>query len=217
MPENCSHRDAHACGGAIHSSRNPLVILLLAVVTLLSAGQAPAGEQSAIGVETLKPDFNGGPLMGREPLSLSASPFDLPKTYRAIDMTPLDPHPGDFRPRRPSVVERDSAAAGSGDLPLLHGTSVWQRLADYRAHGRIRLLTLWETGGNSVSLQAGKKGEPSLQWTSRSMNRGGATRGLFDQLLQSGMRGPRPATHPSASDAFQRPGKPPETGPGANK
>ncbi len=102
---------------------------------------------------------------------------------------------------------------------MLRDTSVWQRLADYRAHGRIRLLTLWETGGSSVSLQAGKKGEPSLQWTSRSMNRGGATRGVLDQLVSmaGANRAFKPASRPSTIETMPRIPKTAEAGLGANK
>ena len=35
----------------------------------------------------------------------------------------------------------------------------------------------------TVSLQAGRHGDPSLQWTSRLMNRGGATLGLLDRVF----------------------------------
>jgi hypothetical protein len=66
---------------------------------------------------------------------------------------------------------------------MLRGTNVWQRMADYKSHDRVRLLTLWESSASCVSLQAGKGGSPSLQWTSRVMNRGGSTRGLFDQFM----------------------------------
>jgi hypothetical protein len=47
------------------------------------------------------------------------------------------------------------------------------------------VVTLWETGGNSLSLQAGRKGDPTLQWTSRLTNRGSATRGLLDDLFST--------------------------------
>ena len=127
----------------------------------------------------------------------------------------------DFRLHGPSVTDRESPY--STETPMLHGTSVWQRLGDYRAHGRVRLLTLWETSGSSVSLQAGKKGEPSLQWTSRSMNRGGATRGLFDQLVSVSVSGanrsfrPTPRLSVAPSDAVARPARTSTVGSGANR
>ena len=109
------------------------------------------------------------------------------------------------------MLDHDSPVAASNDLPMLHGTSVWERLTDYRSHGGVRLLTLWETGGSSVSLQAGRKGEPSLQWASHSMNRNGAPRGLLDQLIPGVVRISKPATRPNSSDTSSRPGKTPET------
>jgi hypothetical protein len=45
------------------------------------------------------------------------------------------------------------------------------------------LLTLWQTGGSSLSLQAGKGGAPSLQWSTPWVHREGASRGVFDHLL----------------------------------
>jgi hypothetical protein len=97
---------------------------------------------------------------------------------------------------------------------MLRGTTVWQRLSDYRSRDRVRVVTLWETGGSSVSLQAGKKGDPSLQWTSRLMNRGGATRGLLDQVLSASLggvaRGLHLAPHAAGTDAFGKPSKPAE-------
>jgi hypothetical protein len=61
--------------------------------------------------------------------------------------------------------------------------TVWQRLQEYRSHDRVRVLTLWESGASAVSIQTNRKGDPSLQWTSRLMNRGGATRGLLDRWM----------------------------------
>jgi hypothetical protein len=97
---------------------------------------------------------------------------------------------------------------------MLRGTTVWQRLSDYRSRDRVRVVTLWETGGSSVSLQAGKKGDPSLQWTSRLMNRGGATRGLLDQVFATSVGGVARslhlAPHAAGADAFGKPSKPVE-------
>ncbi len=89
---------------------------------------------------------------------------------------------------------------------------------DLRAHNRVRLLTLWETGGSSVSLQAGRKGDPSLQWTSRLMNRGGATRGLLDQMFSASLAGAGRSLHLSPRTmAGEAPGKPAKLLDGGNK
>src|SRR5258706_506128 len=94
-----------------------------------------------------------------------------------------------FRPRKPTLFDRDPAVNAFGDAPMLRGSTVWQRMSEYRSHDRVRLLTLWESSGSTVSLQAGKRGDPSLQWTSRSMNRGGSTRGLLDRLFAVSLAG----------------------------
>ena len=96
----------------------------------------------------------------------------------------------EFRPRqahRPR--QRRGFTGGERRAHVLHGTTVWQRLSDYRSHGRVRLLTLWETTGSTVSIQAGKGGNPTLQWTSRLMARGEATRGLLDRLWSVSLTG----------------------------
>ncbi len=89
----------------------------------------------------------------------------------------------DFRPRKHSLLDPEPAMDAAEEPPMLRGTTVWQRLADYKSRDRVRLLTLWESSLSTVSLQAGKRGDPSLQWTSRFMNRGGSTRGLLDELF----------------------------------
>jgi hypothetical protein len=72
---------------------------------------------------------------------------------------------------------------------MLWNSTVWQQMADYKSRDRVRVLTLWESTGSSVSLQAGRHGDPSLQWTSRWMNHGGSTKGLLDQLFNVSLSG----------------------------
>ena len=95
----------------------------------------------------------------------------------------------EFRPRKPTVFDRDPTVSSFGDAPMLRGTTVWQRMSEYKSRDRVRLLTLWESNASTVSLQAGRKGDPSLQWTSRSMNIGGSTRGLLDRLFSVSLAG----------------------------
>jgi hypothetical protein len=83
-----------------------------------------------------------------------------------------------------------------GDLPQ---SSVWQRMGDFRSDRGIRLLTVWQTAGSTIALHQ-KNGGASLQWTSHVMNRGGASRGLFDQLLST-VRGARAPVRTSAISA----------------
>lgn len=105
-----------------------------------------------------------------------AGNFTAPILPERIDFSATD-----FRPRRHSILDPDPTLNMTDEAPMLRGTTVWQRMADYKSRDRVRLLTLWESSGSTVSLQAGKRGDPSLQWTSRFMNRGGSTRGLLDQ------------------------------------
>jgi hypothetical protein len=63
---------------------------------------------------------------------------------------------------------------------------------------------LWETSGGAVSLQAGRHGDPSLQWNSRLMNHDGSTRGLFDRLLSMSLGGAHNGAH-SATPASSVP------------
>jgi hypothetical protein len=154
--------------------------------TLVRTTEALAGEQAALSGLPAKSDFNAPP----QQTALTAPMFPIPAPYRAEPLTDVKTFSTrDFRPRGRSILERDPEVAAVESVPMMSGTTVWQRLAEYRSHGRVRLVTLWETGGNSVSLQAGRKGDPSLQWTSRLMNRGGATRGLLDELLTTSLGG----------------------------
>jgi hypothetical protein len=95
----------------------------------------------------------------------------------------------DFRPRKRTMFDADASVNLFSDSPLLRTTTVWQRMSDYKSHDRVRVLTLWESSGSTVSLQAGHRGDPSLQWTSRVMNHGGATQGLLDRLFSVSFAG----------------------------
>jgi hypothetical protein len=92
----------------------------------------------------------------------------------------------EFRPRRRNVMGLDPSRSDASiiDAPMLKSTSVWQHMSDFKSQDRVRLLTLWQTRGSSLSLQAGKRGAPSLQWSTPWVHREGTTsRGLFDRLL----------------------------------
>lgn len=96
----------------------------------------------------------------------------------------------DFRPRGHSIFDT-TAALNVFDSPasMRSNPTVWQQLRDYRGHGRVRVLTLWDSTGGTVSLQAGKGGSPSLQWNSSWMTRGDAKRGLLDSLFAVSLAG----------------------------
>jgi hypothetical protein len=205
MSENGLHRDAPACGDT-NRHRNVCEKLLpgLVLISLARAGEALAGDQVVIPGEAFKPDFN----LMRQAAPLSVPMFTAPATYQTADLPERQTFSAhDFRPRGHSVFDDEPQSGTSPDAPLLRSTTVWQRLADYRTRGGVRLLTLWETGGSSVSLQAGRKGEPSLQWTSRLMNRGGATRGVLDQLFATSIAGAGRSMHFTPRSSNSEPAK----------
>jgi hypothetical protein len=217
----CAHDDAQACCRTTrYFGACERVLVGLAILTIVRASEALAGEQIPPTVSAAKPDLN----VAREftptsafMLPLPSSYAAVPSSYQTVDLPVFKSYSAaEFRPRGHSMLEKDSRLGDAEDAPMLRGTTVWQRLSDYRSRDRVRVVTLWETGGSSVSLQAGRKGDPSLQWTSRLMNRGGATRGLLDQLLATSLggvaRGLRLTPHAAGADAFGKPSRPMEVG-----
>lgn len=93
----------------------------------------------------------------------------------------------EFSPRRLGILGSRPAPRTQGDAPRMTSRTVWQHLNEYRTRDRVRLVTLWESSESSLSLQAGKKGDASLQWTSKWLNRGGATRGLLDTIVAAAL------------------------------
>lgn len=178
----------------------------IVLFTLIRTGEALAGDQAAIADAALDSDVGSVRQAPRPAPALITAPelFSTPAAAddRAFSTT-------DFRPRKRTIFDRDPMADSFGSPPMLRGTTVWQRMSEYKSHDRVRLLTLWESSGSTVSLQAGKRGAPSLQWTSRAMNHGGSTRGLFDRLLSVSLAGAgnrtRNATRPAAPPATPKP------------
>ncbi len=180
MPEFRPSNDAPLPDAAAlcHGIRDGMLVGLM-LITLAPAGEAKAGDQEPI--TAAASDLSRGVL--RQPLqppAMMAAPADFTapaiRDSRSFSAT-------DFRPRRHTVFDSDPTVSALDDAPLFRSTTVWQRLAEYKSHDRVQLLTLWESSGSSVSLQAGRRGDPSLQWTSRLMNRGGSTQGLLDRLF----------------------------------
>ena len=213
----CAHDDAQACCIATrYFGVCDRMLVGLMILTIVRASEALAGEQVPPTVGSAKPDSSAA--RGLAPTSafkllLPSSNQAVPSNYQVVDL-PVSTSfsAADFRPRGRSLLEKDSRSGDAEDAPMLTGTTVWQRLLDYRSRDRVRVVTLWETGGSSVSLQAGRKGAPSLQWTSRLMNRGGATRGLLDQVLSTSLSGVARGLHltprAAGADAFGKPSKP---------
>jgi hypothetical protein len=217
----CAHDDAQACCRTTrYFGACDRMLVGLALLTIVRASEALAGEHVAPTVSAAKPELN----VAREftptsafMLPLPSSYAAVPSSYQTVDLPVFKSFPAaEFRPRGHSILEKDSGLVDAEDAPMLRGTTVWQRLSDYRSRDRVRVVTLWETGGSSVSLQAGKKGDPSLQWTSRLMNRGGATRGLLDQLFATSLGGVARSLHltphAAGTDAFGKASKPMEVG-----
>jgi hypothetical protein len=99
--------------------------------------------------------------------------------------------PTEFRARKPGLLEAAAAAdqAFAFDAPMLRDTSIARGLSEAKTQDRVRLLTLWQTRASSLSLQTGKRGAPSLQWSTPWMHRDAASRGLFDRWLDVSPRG----------------------------
>ena len=173
-------RRSGICGG---------ILIGLAVLALIRAVEASAADQATIAVPG-KLELSEFPVPGKLEQS-EFLPSTLPSTaLSAVPGTysvPNVPEPKvystkDFRPHGRSLFD-PTLRLNVADDALIDDTTVWQRLSDYRIHNKVQLLTLWRSGASSVSLQAGKRGDPTLQWTSRLFNRGRATQGLLDRLF----------------------------------
>jgi hypothetical protein len=120
------------------------------------------------------------------PHSLFAPPVFAPSLTRApAALEPEAFSATEFRPRRRGLLEVTAGARESTlrDMPRLQDTSVARQMAEFKSQDRLRLLTLWQSHASSLSLQAGKRGAPSLQWSTPWMHRDSGSRGLFDRLL----------------------------------
>src|SRR5258707_13359066 len=155
------------------------VLVGLVLFTLVRSGEALAADQASIGNAALNPDVGDFRRSSPPAPALITTPELFARAAgdsEAFSTT-------EFRPRKHSVLDADPVANSFGDAPMLRGTTVWQRMSEYKSHDRVRLLTLWESSASTVSLQAGRGGDPSLQWTSRAMDRGGSARGVLDRLF----------------------------------
>ena len=175
----------------------------LVLLTLVHAGEALASDQGTITRGRLDPEFANLRQTPRFSMAMMASPESFAAPAGAGKQVVFSST--DFRPRKHTLFDRDPAVNAFDDAPMLRGTTVWQRMSDYKSHDRVRLLTLWESSGSTVSLQAGQHGNPSLQWNSRVMNRGGSTQGLLDRLFSVSLtragNGPHVAARPTTASA----------------
>ena len=179
MSETRPSNDAPSLDAAAGSTNfRDGVLIGLVLLTLVRSGEALAGDQTSIaaldtGLNPLRQSSQAARPMLAPAVDLTAPAAGDYRTFSATD----------FRPRKRTVFDSDPTMSSFDDAPLFRSTTVWQRLSEYKSHDRVQLLTLWESSGSTVSLQAGKRGDPSLQWTSRLMNRGGSTQGLLDRLF----------------------------------
>ena len=178
MSELSLQRDARRISNAANrrGTFDRILLGLVVLLTLARASDALAGNQApAAGAAKLD--------AGDWHPSTTFSAFAPPDTYQLPSLVEPQSFPAkDFRPHGRSIFDSDSRL-NVADEALMPNTTLWQRLSEFRTHDRVRLLTLWESRASSISLQTGKRGDPSLQWTSRLMNHGGATRGLLDRLF----------------------------------
>jgi hypothetical protein len=197
--------DAALCKGI----RDRMLIGLV-LFTLVRSGEALAGDQVLIVNAATDPEFGGS---RPAPTSTTAAPAAL----RVFTMPTAIGDPvfstTDFRPRKHTVFDRDATDYSVAYAPMLHGASVWERMSEFKSNEGVRLLTLWESRGSSISLQASNRGDPSLQWSSRLMNHGSAKRGIFDRLFPVNFSGvgtsPRNPFRPASAAVTPKPANAP--------
>ena len=127
------------------------------MLTLVRAGEALAADQAANG--------SGGGQARTERLASARAAFGssvcpVPDAYSLAGVPESKTFSTkDFRPRGHSILDSDPRLNLEDDA-LVHDTSVWQQLSEYRTHNRIRVLTLFESRASELSLQAGKERQP---------------------------------------------------------
>ena len=185
----CVRKDQSRCG-----SFREHTLMAFAVLSCVCGVEVPAKEQTAGADGPLKPSSESAalfalpsPLDAPRAFSVTVAPGDAPRSFSAT-MAPIgEPRmfsATEFRPRRPGLIGDDAAKHETSiiDAPMLD-TSVARQWRESKSFDRVRLLTLWRNSASSVSLQAGKHGMPSLQWSTPWMHRDVASRGLFDRFL----------------------------------
>lgn len=161
------------------------MLLTWVLYGVVRASQALAGEQPSNDDST--PGAGGENFRDSQTgTSMFSTPFVSAKSFVDVEAhSQVEAYSQtEFRPRKRSLDKLESARSERSiiDTPMLKDTSVWQQLAESKTQDRVRLLTLWQTKGSSLSLQAGKRGAPSLQWSTPWAHQG-ASHGLFDRLL----------------------------------
>jgi hypothetical protein len=152
------------------------MLLALAIYGAARSGEAVAGD-TAPKFELPRPQF-AAPVLAHPLLSPS---FATVPTL--VESEPFSP--SEFRPRRRGLLEAVGRPNETrlSDMPRLQDNSMARQLTEFKSQDRLRLLTLWQSHASSLSLQAGKHGAPSLQWSTPWVRRESSPRGLFDHLL----------------------------------
>jgi hypothetical protein len=158
------------------------MLMALAIYAVARAGETQAADAA--------PKFD----LPRSVLAapLFAHPLLSPSFAVAPTQLTAEPlFPNEFRPRSNGFLDvgggRD--AMRMTDMPRFQDTSVERQMAQFKSQDRLRLLTLWQSHASSLSIQAGKRGSPSLQWSTPLMRRDAGSRGLFDRLLSVSPQG----------------------------
>ena len=191
---DCAQRQPR-CGGLREHT-----LIAFTFISCVCGGEALGKEQPLGADAPPKPGaefsaFFALPVPIDAPRAFSATvvPVDAPRAF-SVMVAPIDESRAfsatEFRPRRQGLSGADPARheASIIDAPMLD-TSVARQWRESKSQGRVRLLTLWQSSVSSVSLQAGKHGMPSLQWSTPWMHRDVASRGVFDRFLTVSPRG----------------------------
>lgn len=157
-------------------------MLSLAVLNAGAVCAACAGEQSTTATNTAKMDFLYCPSLFELPQGFTQNPGLENKSTSSSE----------FRPHGPSVSDPDPRLEVPGEN-FVHEGTIWQRMSEFRNKDRVQVLTLWQMGSNSVSLQSSKHGDPWLQFTSRLTR--GPTQGLLDRLIPAAAAAAPPSAH----------------------
>lgn len=142
-----------------HGSRERFLLGLL-LLALVRSSEASAVDQMTVVSARINPaPVNFGSL---SPTVALVTPWPGIFTIPTSGGVPLF-STTEFCPRKHTLFDHDLSASAVSETPLIHYTTVWQRLSEYKSQHRVQVLTLWESSGSSVSIQAGKRGAPSLQ------------------------------------------------------
>jgi hypothetical protein len=193
----CAQRQSH--GGGLRESLLAMLVLYGLLPCDAFAGEQPRDAHAPR-------DAAAGKFQARLPEHLFPAPF----AYEPARSEQLTFSATEFRPRKHGLLDADPARSEASviDAPIRRDTSLAREIAEFKTQDRLRLLTLWQNRASSLSLQAGKHGTPSLQWSTPWMHRDVSSRGLFDRLVSPrnfGAAFPRGAARQAATIAPARP------------